>query len=141
MVFTWIRNVQLVIQQTNYHQREGNRDRLDGIFILFLLTCCFPSMIWPMSRSEITLCISAGFSRPDPATVPSSQLCDWLPVWWQATRIKYNKKNADFLLSNFNGSWFCKEGSKGISPITETLVSAALLMGVLQFVWRELKSS
>lgn len=74
VVFTQIRNVQLVVQQTNYHQRECNRDGLDGIFILFLLACYFPSMT--MLRSEVALCISAVFSRPDPVTVPSSQSCD-----------------------------------------------------------------
>lgn len=45
VVFTQIRNVQLVVQQINYHQRARNRDGLDGIFILLLLICYFPSMI------------------------------------------------------------------------------------------------
>lgn len=35
VVLTQIRNVQLVVQQTNYHQRGCNGDGLDGILFCF----------------------------------------------------------------------------------------------------------
>lgn len=69
VVFTQIRSIQLVAQQTNYHQRERNGDGLDGIFLLFLLTCYLPTMITAQVRSYSAFLLF--FSRPDLATVLS----------------------------------------------------------------------